>query len=245
MPSSKPSLRGHAERNALVEANQPLVRFVAQRFSVANRIDFEELVAMGQVGLLRAAELWNPSLGTFATVAYSHIHQAIKVAIWQYSGVITMPRSAHEAARGYYDKGRRSTAEAAQRALGARRISVHDLIEADELTIADHGPDDADNRDEIEALLDQIPEIEARVIRLRYGLDDGHELTPSEVGRRTGIDRRRVWKIEARGLKRIRKLAANQQSPHPSDLGTSDPAYSYLSPISPLDHAKPYDTIVQ
>lgn len=52
--------------------------------------------------------------------------------------------------------------------------------------------------------LDSLPPREARVLKLRYGLEDGHSYTLEVVGRRMGVTRERVRQIEERGLSRLR-----------------------------------------
>ena len=64
----------------MVEANLRLVVHVAYRFQ--NRgLSVDDLVAEGNIGLMRAAEKFNPGLGTFATYAVWWIRQSIKRAI--------------------------------------------------------------------------------------------------------------------------------------------------------------------
>ena len=55
------------------------------------------------------------------------------------------------------------------------------------------------------ALVDALPAREARILRLRYGLQDGKPLTLQEVGEREGITRERVRQIEARAFRRLRQ----------------------------------------
>ena len=51
-----------------------------------------------------------------------------------------------------------------------------------------------------------LPEIERRVVALRFGLEDGEPLTLGEVGRRVGLSRQRVAQLEAQAIGRLRKL---------------------------------------
>lgn len=54
--------------------------------------------------------------------------------------------------------------------------------------------------------LEKLPEWESKIIRLRFGLDDGHCSTLEEVGKEFGISRERVRQIEARVLRKLRPL---------------------------------------
>ena len=59
-------------------------------------------------------------------------------------------------------------------------------------------------REQIESVLQKLPERERRIIQLRYGLYDGHYRTLEEVGREFGITRERIRQIEARVLRKLR-----------------------------------------
>jgi RNA polymerase primary sigma factor len=59
-------------------------------------------------------------------------------------------------------------------------------------------------REQIEIVLDKLPERERKIIQLRYGLHDGRYRTLEEVGREFGITRERIRQIEARVLRKLR-----------------------------------------
>ena len=59
-------------------------------------------------------------------------------------------------------------------------------------------------RQQLMEVLDTLTEREAKVLRLRYGLDDGRPRTLEEVGREFNVTRERVRQIEAKGLRKIR-----------------------------------------
>ncbi|MCI6608488.1 MAG: sigma-70 family RNA polymerase sigma factor, partial [Bacilli bacterium] len=61
--------------------------------------------------------------------------------------------------------------------------------------------------DRINEVLSQLTEREARVIRLRYGLEDGKGHTLEEVGREFNVTRERIRQIEAKALKKLRHPA--------------------------------------
>lgn len=53
-------------------------------------------------------------------------------------------------------------------------------------------------------VLDTLSEREQRVIRLRFGLDDGRARTLEEVGRQFDVTRERIRQIEAKALRKLR-----------------------------------------
>ena len=59
-------------------------------------------------------------------------------------------------------------------------------------------------RQQLMDILDTLSPREAKVLRLRYGLDDGRPRTLEEVGREFNVTRERVRQIEAKALRKIR-----------------------------------------
>jgi RNA polymerase primary sigma factor len=59
-------------------------------------------------------------------------------------------------------------------------------------------------REQLEHILASLDGREQRVIRLRFGLDDGHARTLEEVGREFGLTRERIRQIEAMALRKLR-----------------------------------------
>ena len=59
-------------------------------------------------------------------------------------------------------------------------------------------------RDKLEEVLTTLAPREARVLRLRFGLDDGNSYTLEEVGQKFGLTRERIRQIEVRALRRLR-----------------------------------------
>jgi RNA polymerase primary sigma factor len=59
-------------------------------------------------------------------------------------------------------------------------------------------------REQLEGMLEDLTEREKEVLRLRFGLEDGHPYTLEEVGRRFGVTRERIRQIEAKALRKLR-----------------------------------------
>jgi RNA polymerase primary sigma factor len=60
-------------------------------------------------------------------------------------------------------------------------------------------------RELVEASLDQLKDREKRVIRLRFGFEDGKSHTLEEVGKELGVTRERIRQIEADALKSLQR----------------------------------------
>ena len=59
-------------------------------------------------------------------------------------------------------------------------------------------------KDEIAEVLETLTEREEKVIRLRFGLEDGKSRTLEEVGQMFGVTRERIRQIEAKALRKLR-----------------------------------------
>jgi RNA polymerase primary sigma factor len=59
-------------------------------------------------------------------------------------------------------------------------------------------------RDKIEEVLSTLAPREARILRLRFGLDNGRTYTLEEVGQKFGLTRERIRQIEGKALRRLR-----------------------------------------
>jgi RNA polymerase primary sigma factor len=59
-------------------------------------------------------------------------------------------------------------------------------------------------REKVEEVLATLPAREARVLRMRFGLDDGNSYTLEEVGQKFGLTRERIRQIEGKALRRLR-----------------------------------------
>jgi len=59
-------------------------------------------------------------------------------------------------------------------------------------------------REQLEEMLGELTEREREVLRLRFGLEDGHAHTLEEVGKRFNVTRERIRQIEAKALRKLR-----------------------------------------
>jgi RNA polymerase primary sigma factor len=59
-------------------------------------------------------------------------------------------------------------------------------------------------RTDLNGLLETLSPREEKILRLRFGLDDGHDRTLEEVGREFNVTRERIRQIEARALRKLR-----------------------------------------
>ncbi|HQE21015.1 MAG TPA: RNA polymerase sigma factor RpoD [Thermosynergistes sp.] len=79
-----------------------------------------------------------------------------------------------------------------------------DFLEDKELLSPDDAAANQLLREELENMIDELAPREREVLRLRFGLEDGHPYTLEEVGRRFGVTRERIRQIEAKALRKLR-----------------------------------------
>ena len=65
-------------------------------------------------------------------------------------------------------------------------------------------------KEEVQELLATLSEKEQKVLRLRYGLEDGNVHTLEETGQVLGVTRERIRQLESRALEKLRKTAKSR-----------------------------------
>jgi RNA polymerase primary sigma factor len=79
-----------------------------------------------------------------------------------------------------------------------------DLLEDRDATSPHDAVTDLLLKEQLEMVLQSLSGREQRVLRLRFGLDDGHSRTLEDVGRQFGLTRERIRQIEAGALRKLR-----------------------------------------
>ena len=173
------------ERNKLVEENMGLAVHFANNYQVS-RMEFEDIVQEAYLGLIDAAELFDPTRGTkFSTYAGWHILKRIMDAVHNRNEMVRTPRR--------------------------RPSHVCNSLDESANAIPDHrmGPDeelDANARtDEVHDLIKELPPREAIVIRLRHGVNT-EKLTLRKVADILGVTPERVRQIQNSGEEKLRAL---------------------------------------
>ena len=85
-----------------------------------------------------------------------------------------------------------------------------DFIEDAQAVAPPEAASDSMLREQLDQVLDGLADRERKVIKLRFGLEDGHPRTLEEVGREFGVTRERIRQIESKTLAKLR---------HPSRSG--------------------------
>ena len=227
---------GIEARNRLVTANLRLVTSIARKYIGAG-IPLPDLIQEGNLGLLKAAEKFDPSRGRFSTYATWWIEQAIQRALDEQAHPMRMPAHAGDDLRRLrrareqflQETGREPTEEELADELEMTPEKVHRLLRGARQVASLSRPvgDDGDELVQfvtescvteaevgkhliaagLREVLEILPPRERRVLELRF-LEG---LTQQEVGERLGVSRQRVDQIEKRALRRLRHPAVTRR----------------------------------
>ena len=215
----------------LVEHNIRLVYSIARRY--ARHAPVLDLVQEGCIGLMRAAEKFDPERGfKFSTYATWWIRQAIQRSLPEHTHLARLPthisgfavKLAQSAVALEQTLGREPTnAEIAEDAgvkpeLAERLLALKNPAQIDAMLdfgegqlarqLADPNETATLDRAELHSDLEEVfarvlTPREAEIVRLRYGIDDGQERTLDEVGRKFGITKERVRQVQRRALEKL------------------------------------------
>jgi len=83
--------------------------------------------------------------------------------------------------------------------------TLAETLPDDDGTPTDHRLLERSRREDLDRLLAQIPDREARILRLYFGLEGERALTLEEIGRRMSLTRERIRQLKERALSRLRE----------------------------------------
>ena len=178
-------------RNVLIEHNLRLVAHIIKKYYTRSG-DQEDLISIGTIGLIKGISSFDPSRGArLATYAARCIENEILM----------------------YFRGQKKL---------QNEVSLSDTIDAesgedtlqlmDVVGVEDTMLDELHERDSalrVRELVKTLPEREAQIIRLRYGLDGSVPLTQREVAALFGISRSYISRIEKKSLRTLREALEN------------------------------------
>lgn len=183
---------GDAERadakEILIEHNLRLVAHIAKKYQNVDE-EMEDMISIGTIGLIKAIDSFDAGKGKLSTYASRCIDNELLMFL----------RAKKKTSRevSLYDP------------IGTDRegneINLLDIIEQDQIDVIDR-MEAEDKLSRLSSLIhDKLNDREREIITLRYGLTSEYEVTQREIGRKMGISRSYVSRIEKRALEKLRE----------------------------------------
>jgi RNA polymerase primary sigma factor len=226
-------------RTRMIASNLRLVVSIARDF-MGRGLPLDDLIAEGNLGLIRASEEFQARFGTrFCTYASYWIKQSIRHALMNTTSMIRLPahmvrlltkwrRAERLLCReqgntpSFDDVASALGLSEAEKKLMANALRALDFQPQGNVMLETGRPgreDSCDSReesletdDEWRMLLQRMKRLEKRecaILELRYGLRGEEPLTLKEIGRRLGVTREWVRKIQLRAIRKLGESAAH------------------------------------
>lgn len=206
-------------------ANVRLVWMLAGAEAARARLSAEELFQEGCVALAGAMQRFDPERGRFSTYAVTRIRRHLHEVAATRFGELSLPAS--RAVQLWRLRGRLGRLDQEyRREVGAREVAAETHLPAawvrsvlghrppvpleavDDRCLADDSGNPMDRRllaEQVRELLDRVPSVEAEVLRLRFGLGGGEQLSLATVAGRLRMSPSTARRLEQRGLARLRQ----------------------------------------
>lgn len=175
-------------KEILIERNLRLVAHIAKKYQNIEE-DMEDLISIGTIGLIKAVDTFDAGKGRLATYACRCIDNEL----------LMMLRARKKISREV------SLYEPIGTDKEGNEINLLDVIEGEQTDVVDRLTVE-ENLRKMRVFLDNcLTPREREILFLRYGLKDGREVTQSEIGRKLGISRSYVSRIEKKALLKLKE----------------------------------------
>ncbi|MBQ6886232.1 MAG: RNA polymerase sporulation sigma factor SigK [Lachnospiraceae bacterium] len=176
-------------KEILIERNLRLVAHIAKKYQNVDE-DMEDLISIGTIGLIKAVGSFDASKGSrLATYAARCIDNELLMLL----------RSKKKTSREV------SLYEPIGTDKEGNEINLLDIIVQEQEEVVDR-IELSDNIKKIAEVVEKLlDEREKEIIKMRYGLLTGEEITQREIGQMLGISRSYVSRIEKRALLKLRE----------------------------------------
>ena len=182
-------------RNTLVEHNLRLVAHIIKKYY--QNEDIDDLISIGTIGLIKGINTYKPDKGVrLATYASRCIENEVLMHF----------RSQRKSMCDL------SLSEALDVDSDGDGLSILDVLASDEDMAEQIGNNEL-CRNLGKCIDECLTEREAKIIRLRYGLNGGQPMPQRDVAKRCGISRSYVSRIEKKALEKLRQVLGEDACP--------------------------------
>lgn len=176
-------------RDVLIERNLRLVAHIVKKYNINDK-EIDDLISIGTIGLIKAIDTFDLSKGIrLATYASRCIDNEL----------LMMLRSGKKQSREIY----------LYEPIGADKegneINLLDIMESVDEDIVERMELIENIKKLYQYVEEALSEREKHIIKLRYGLEGGNEVTQREIADRLGISRSYVSRIEKKALKKLKE----------------------------------------
>ena len=178
-------------RNILIEHNLRLVAHISKKYISAVKLssaDFDDLVSIGTIGLIKGIDSFNPEKNVRVV---TYVSRCIENEILMYI------RSTKKSIGDIFLQ------DPVGHDFDGNEITVMDVIRSEENPVPDEVGQRIEMADIINKMSDVLDERELLILKMRYGLYRGEEITQREIADMLGISRSYVSRIERKALKKI------------------------------------------
>lgn len=178
-------------RNILIEHNLRLVAHISKKYISAVKLssaDFDDLVSIGTIGLIKGIDSFNPEKNVRVV---TYVSRCIENEILMYI------RSTKKSIGDIFLQ------DPVGHDFDGNEITVMDVIRSEENPVPDEVGQRIEMADIIDKMKDVLNERELLILKMRYGLYRGEEITQREISDMLGISRSYVSRIEKKALKKI------------------------------------------
>ncbi len=175
-------------RQLLITHNLRLVVYIAKKFE-STGIGIEDLVSIGTIGLIKAVNTFCPSKNIkLATYASRCIENEILMFLRKSSQY----------------KNELSFDEPLNIDWDGNELLLSDILGTDEDVVNGGIENEAEKSVLLEAL-ERLPEREREIMKMRFGINTGREMTQKEVADLIGISQSYISRLEKRIIKKLKK----------------------------------------
>ena len=174
-------------KKILIEHNLRLVAHIAKKYQNVDE-EMEDMISIGTIGLIKAIDSFDAGKGKLSTYASRCIDNELLMFL----------RAKKKTSREV------SLYEPIGTDREGNEINLLDIIEQDQVDVIDR-MEAEDKLSRLSGLIhDTLNDREKEIITLRYGLTNEYEVTQREIGRKLGISRSYVSRIEKRALEKLK-----------------------------------------